>query len=633
MSNLESAPENNNNKREREDYDDAQDEHLQKKKKDTKFSKLFLEHLPNAQMYEKSYMHRDTVTHVVVTPITDFIVTGSADGHIKFWKKQPIGIEFVKTFKAHIGPLTSMSVSCDGLFLCTVSVDQSLMLFDVRNFDLINMIRLSFVPSCAEFISTKASGKATVACSDRDSNNIYIFEANSETKPKAVISTIHKTPVRVLKYNEPFNTVISCDNTGVIEYWDPTTFGMPNDVVEFRLKSETDLYEFAKMKTLPRSLHVSSCGKFFVCMGKDRQIRIFRFLSGKLFRKYDESMPIITKLQKQSSIGLDAMEFGRRVTVEQEIDRLCNEYDTQLNNILSNKTPNTTVIVPPPTSTVIFDESSTFILYPSIFGIKVVNIHTNVLSNILGKAESNTRFLNIALYQGKSTGSAATETLNRNAEHDPTLVCSAFRKHRFYLFTRREPTMDESSDGVVLRDIFNERPTKEEQAMLSKPSAKKLGKSAIIHTTRGDIHIKLFGEECPKTVENFTVHSKNGYYNNLIFHRVIKNFMIQTGDPVGDGTGGTSIWGKDFEDEFHRTLKHDRPYTVSMANAGPNTNGSQFFITTVPCPSLDNKHTVFGRAFKGMDVIHDIESVKTDKSDKPLEEIRILSITINFTDD
>ncbi len=98
----------------------------------------------------------------------------------------------------------------------------------------------------------------------------------------------------------------------------------------------------------------------------------------------------------------------------------------------------------------------------------------------------------------------------------------------------------------------------------------------------GDIHIRLFPQECPKTVENFVRHSKNGYYNNLIFHRVlnifkfqvIKDFMIQTGDPNGDGTGGESIWGGEFEDEFHSTLKHDRPFTVSMANAGPNTNGS-----------------------------------------------------------
>ena len=122
-----------------------------------------------------------------------------------------------------------------------------------------------------------------------------------------------------------------------------------------------------------------------------------------------------------------------------------------------------------------------------------------------------------------------------------------------------------------------------------------LGKQATIHTTMGDIVVKLFHQECPKTVENFTVHSKNGYYasclpdmavlhpfaagskDNIIFHRVIQGFMIQTGDPQGDGTGGESIWGGEFEDEFHRNLKHDRPFTLSMANAGPNTNGSQFF--------------------------------------------------------
>ena len=129
----------------------------------------------------------------------------------------------------------------------------------------------------------------------------------------------------------------------------------------------------------------------------------------------------------------------------------------------------------------------------------------------------------------------------------------------------------------------------------------------------------LYGAAVPKTVENFCVHARNAYFNGHIFHRVIKQFMIQTGDPLGTGTGGESIWGGEFEDEFSPKLRHDRPYTVSFtfcfvtfvfqsyfqlssANAGPNTNGSQFFITLVPTPWLDNKHTVFGRVIRGMEV-------------------------------
>ena len=104
--------------------------------------------------------------------------------------------------------------------------------------------------------------------------------------------------------------------------------------------------------------------------------------------------------------------------------------------------------------------------------------------------------------------------------------------------------------------------------------------------------------------------------------------MIQTGDPFGDGTGGESIWGGEFEDEIHRSLRHDRPFTLSMANAGPNTNGSQFFITTVPTPWLDGKHTVFGRVTRGMDVVMMIEKVKVDMDDRPEEEVRMLNVEI-----
>lgn len=144
----------------------------------------------------------------------------------------------------------------------------------------------------------------------------------------------------------------------------------------------------------------------------------------------------------------------------------------------------------------------------------------------------------------------------------------------------------------------------------------------------GEIHVELYPSECPKTVENFVTHAKQGYFDNLIFHRVIKSFMIQTGDPQGDGTGGTSIWGGEFEDEIRPNLTHDQPFVLSMANAGPNTNGSQFYITTVPCPWLNGKHTVFGRVTRGMEVASQIEGVRVDERKKPLMDVRIRLIKV-----
>lgn len=139
---------------------------------------------------------------------------------------------------------------------------------------------------------------------------------------------------------------------------------------------------------------------------------------------------------------------------------------------------------------------------------------------------------------------------------------------RFYIFS------NEAEVSKSQRDVQNEKPRQIGGRKEIETKATESGTAAVVHTTYGDIHLRLFPEAAPKAVENFVTHSKNGYYNNTIFHRVIRKFMIQCGDPLGDGTGGESIWGKEFEDEFS-TLKHDKPYTVSMANAGPSTNGSQ----------------------------------------------------------
>jgi len=141
-------------------------------------------------------------------------------------------------------------------------------------------------------------------------------------------------------------------------------------------------------------------------------------------------------------------------------------------------------------------------------------------------------------------------------------------------------------------------------------------------TSQGVIKFKLFSNEAPRACENFWKLAEKGYYNGLIFHRVIKDFMIQTGDPKGDGTGGESVWGEPFEDEFSDQLKNIRG-AVSMANSGENTNGSQFFICQKDQPSLDNKHTVFGQVYEGIEVVDKIASAKTDDNDKPVKEIKI----------
>lgn len=147
----------------------------------------------------------------------------------------------------------------------------------------------------------------------------------------------------------------------------------------------------------------------------------------------------------------------------------------------------------------------------------------------------------------------------------------------------------------------------------------------VLETNVGKIELKLFPKIAPKAVENFTTHVKEGYYNGIIFHRIIKGFMIQGGDPTGTGRGGESIWGAPFEDEFAPNVIFDRPFLLAMANRGPNTNGSQFFITTVPTPHLNGGYTIFGEVLSGQEAVKKLENVDVSRGmNRPLFDQKII---------
>jgi peptidylprolyl isomerase domain and WD repeat-containing protein 1 len=536
------------------------------------------------------------------------------------------------------------------MLMCTMSVaDRNIKIFDVTNFDMIHQIDLSFTPRVCAFIHPQTAPKGILAVSHQDSGNISLFKAVGAQSAFHVIEGMHESQVTLIKYNAKNNFAVSVDNKGGVEYWDTESYELPK-IAQFEYKSDTSLFEFVINKTTVTSLEFSPNGQLFVTASRDAKVRVFRVATGKLMKVYDDSTAEIDRAQKEvdNIFKMDAIDYGRRAALEREIQK----------SIVAETVP---------APNVIFDESSNFLIWATMAGIKFVNLHTNKLVRLLGKTENTQRFLRVSLFQGTPKADASSIMQQLGAAHvsaaanalakkdeDPVLFCTAYKKDRFYMFSTREP---QEADGVSHfgRDVYNERPINEDDKTVTQISANRLGRSAVVHTTMGDIHVRLFPEECPKTVENFTEHSKSGYYNNTLFHRVIKGFMIQTGDPKGDGTGGESIWGGSFDDEFHKSLKHDRPGTLSMANSGPGTNGSQFFITCVHCPWLgtcfftprcffffvriaflilliccaDNKHTVFGRVTKGMDIVQAIEQTKTDKEDRPRTEIKIINIQIS----
>lgn len=618
---------------------------------------VFCDNLPSAACYEKSYMHRDAVTHVAVVHRGHFVFTGSADGFVKAWRKLPPppgsvsssgatgtapGIDFVKAYRAAGGRLVAMDASSDGLRLLAAGADGSLTLFDVPSFDMVGTFKLGFTPAAAAFIYKGAGAAPLLAVADAASPALHIFNADRPGEPAvAVLTKTHAAPVCALAYLPRHDAVVSGDTRGVLDIWEAgagSGFKPPPapGVVDWKFKMDTDLYDLAKAKARPVAIAAvpvtaalsDPSAPAFAALGSDGKIRLFSFVSGKVTTTVDDSAALLPLLGDAATSGLS-------------LPRLA------------------------------FDETGALLLYAAGDCVKVVAAHDGSLQRSIGDGDGGgeLRCAGLALYQGVpvvadryavntlASGAAdpvagdaaamASAAANRAApSRDPTLFVVSGTTRRFYLFTRREPPDDDelaaaeasrarSAEAALRsarggRDVLNEPPTKEEMASAQRAIAAvrkaRLATTAVMHTTRGDITLALLPDVAPKAVENFCGHSRSGYYNSLLFHRVIKGFMIQTGDPKGDGTGGESIWGGEFEDEVSRAVKFDRPFVVAMANAGPGTNGSQFFITTAPCPWLDGKHTIFGRVTGGADVVRDIEGVKTNKADKPLEDIRIITI-------
>uniref|UniRef100_A0A1I7WZ24 peptidylprolyl isomerase n=1 Tax=Heterorhabditis bacteriophora TaxID=37862 RepID=A0A1I7WZ24_HETBA len=470
--------------------------HIKKKTREVTADFIEEPEIKRMKLHYNSFWNINTSFHYCRT---DFIITASVDGHLKFWKKKYAeGVEFVKHFRCHLNSFSHLCVNFNGTLLATVcQQDKSVKIFDVENFDMINMLKFDFASRTACWIHQGSDVVHYLAVCDADSGKIVIVDGKGNSQILHTIDKLHYKSVCQIEYSHVLDVVVSIDDSGMIEYWSGAKkdYGFP-DNIHWKYKTETDLYEFMRVRLL-----------FNICKN---------FLLSLQLNLICNNHP--------SNFGLQNMEWNRRVAIEKDIDK------DHANAFRYLK--------------LCWDYSGYFLMYPTPIGIKVYNVVTDKVVREIGKDET-ARFIAASLcravpdirarLQGAAvtieTEAADNPNLNKTTDPDPIMVCCAHKKNRFYLFTNAEPFSTEEGEdgGTSSRDVFNERPKKEDQ-LTAVEQERETGRStdrAILHTSLGDIHMKLFAEECPRTVENFCTHARRGYFNGLTFHRVIKSFMIQ----------------------------------------------------------------------------------------------------------
>lgn len=558
--------------------------------------------VPTPAHYQISFMHRSVVTHVIHSWKHAYVVTASADGIVKFWKRTQVVppeskeeerqkggnkesttpcVEFVKSFTAHVGAVAALVMEELTGDVC-VSIgheDGIIKLYDVSTFDATAMIKTTqpIGSPHASFFRTAATKALflAVASSQKQDGRIFVYSMDDENLGLVQTIQLHATAnITALAYNAPNHAMYTADTKGILEVWDcsgintieageekegqdenmasiTVQVGGPCDSrtngVTYTSKMDTQLYQLVKSKThaiamcvLPRT------GTHVFVYGADNRIRIFHHASGTIVVKYDERLSVYDKTF--SKYNMDAMDYGKRAATEREITST----SIWSGSVVESGSSNALV----QRLTLQVDPSGKYLLVPTMLGIKVIDWQRNKLVKIVGKSDaSQLRFVSVCLCwgdakinrqmqlaRGATTATSADKTKveeKPKPESDALVVALAYEKRRFYVFSHLDPLKetDESeaemkaeNDPASLRDIWNEPPNAEDRLGMRgsemgghyQKEAKKAETAAILRTTMGDIHIKLFAAEVPKTIENFGGHAKSGYYDNVIFHRVIK---------------------------------------------------------------------------------------------------------------
>lgn len=578
--------------------------------------------------YRCSFQHHEPITEIHVTPRgfspPTAITVSASDGVVKFWRMQKHAhfalsiaesedmrypLEQVRRFKC--GALKCRgALSMDGRWFAACSaVDGLLRIFDVALVDVVNIFTL---PNAKEdalkqllWIHREAQINRLLVSFQRST----FAYSGSSGEYKAVVVAAAPSDVGLFALANKSIFAFAKDQLSII---DADTFESVRSVA-FK-----DPFEASSASLSPDASVLA------VACNSDRQIRIFDAHSGRLKMRIDESLEMYQNAFAKGRFYPKFLgraepsqaDFDRRMTLEGAID--------------FHFEP-------------LFCDGDCLAI-PSPIGIKVISLRDGRIQRVLGGGESQLRFTEASLIEAEasigSLDSLALEVKSGAAEDavDAMWLCVAHSRNRFYAFYEQAATeaagkkKKGSRDFTLGADLEEERELalqrkrpKPAPAPSNTPYPLKFVTSedadstitAILWTNFGEIRCELFASAAPLAVDNFCQLAERGYYNNCTFHRIIRAFMLQTGDPTGTGCGGESAWGRGFPNDPQSSHTHE-PLCLSMANTGkPCTNGSQFFITTVRCDWLDGRHTVFGRVVKGADVVHKIEHLPVAADDRP----------------